>query len=898
MGAKSEDAEPDDEVSGASDDAVASGPRERTAPRDADDPRIGTVIDRHVLVRRIGRGAMGTVYLAEHESIGSRLAVKVLHQQAAEDSLQFARMHREASAVNRVRHPNIVRIHDLGFLEDGHPYVSMELLEGESLKERMRRGPPIPVRTLQAWARQILDALGAAHAAGYVHRDLKPDNVFVQKDGQIRLLDFGIAKVLGEGGTLTQEGMVVGSPIYLSPEQAKGTQADVGPASDLYSFGVLLFELFTGEPPFIDRSLTQLLVAHATEAPPAPSALEPRVGGVLETLILELLTKSPARRPADARALADRLDRALDAHIAAHPQGEACALPPNRTEAAFAPGSSSSRPSSRSGSHLAHLETLDSAASASGVSERLSASSSRSTLAPPEVPNGGRRLAVLGLAALVLGGAAAWMLATRTQEPPVESASAAVAPSVGPSGTLVVALPGRPNTLDPVKTTIADTSRVLHQVFEPLVRIDELTLEPQPVLATAWEAEGEGRWRFTLREGVRFHDGRPLDAMTASAAIEHGLVPLGIVRSVEPAGEGAIRVTTELGPPVFFAQLGGPNGLLALPAEPERPTGTGPFQVESANLPVGLVTLSANAEHWGGPPGVARIVFRTAAEEDLRVDQLRDGSAQLAIALLPDTAATLRAEGELAVVKTRENTVAFVALNTKHAALVSREARRAVAMAIDHRRIAEEAYRGTPAAGLVPPALGGRPGRTERRHDPAEARAELERLGLTGTTLRALFVSEQSSWNPDPRGTEARLREDLEAVGLELEARLLPLDDLDRERFQSAHAMLVMGWLPDYPDPLTYYYLLTEAWREISHETEYASPAFEAAYRASALATEPSARDAHHATMDRVMSEDWPIVPLAFVAEHHAHHANVQGIRFGLGSGLDLSRAHFVDPAP
>ena len=274
---------------------------------------VGADIGNYRVTGLLGEGGMGRVYRAVHPDIGRHVAIKVVANQFSLDSVVVGRFRAEAQAVNRIRHPNIVDISDFGLLPDGRPYFVMELLEGEPLNERLARGP---MGFEEAWPilEQTLDALAAAHAVGIIHRDLKPDNLFLtQQRGQpfVKLLDFGIAKLREQGSMrATSDGQMLGTPLYMSPEQALGKAADVGPASDLYSFGIVMYEMFTGTLPFIADALGMLVVMHAHEEPPPPSSkasadrpIDPR----LEAIILQCLAKSPGDRFASATALLDAL---------------------------------------------------------------------------------------------------------------------------------------------------------------------------------------------------------------------------------------------------------------------------------------------------------------------------------------------------------------------------------------------------------------------------------------------------------------------------------------------------------------------------------------------------------------------------------------------------------------
>ncbi|HEX7842693.1 MAG TPA: serine/threonine-protein kinase, partial [Kofleriaceae bacterium] len=249
--------------------------------------------------RELGRGGMGTVYAVVHDEIGKRAALKVLHRRLL-PGVNSERMLLEARVVNQVGHPNIVDIFETGKLDDGRPYIVMERLCGHSLAARADEGR-LHSDLVIAILLQICDALIAAHAAGVVHRDLKLDNVFLIDNPddpptpRVKLLDWGIAKVIHHDVRHTIDGQLVGTPQYLSPEQARG-QA-VSPETDVYSLGVMAYELFLEQLPFEAETAAEVMAMHLREAPPLPSNLWPDVPPALEALLLAMLAKQPEQRP-------------------------------------------------------------------------------------------------------------------------------------------------------------------------------------------------------------------------------------------------------------------------------------------------------------------------------------------------------------------------------------------------------------------------------------------------------------------------------------------------------------------------------------------------------------------------------------------------------------------------
>jgi serine/threonine-protein kinase len=267
------------------------------------DTLINTLFDgRYRIIRKLGSGGMANVYLAEDQELGRRVAIKILNDRHATDDQFVERFRREAKNAAGLSHPNIVSIYDRGEAE-GTYYIAMEFLDGRSLKELIVSRGPAPVNVAIDYARQILDALRFAHRNGIVHRDIKPHNVIVDAEGRVKVTDFGIARA----GTsqMTEVGSIIGTAQYLSPEQAKG--APVDQTSDLYSVGIVLYELLTGKVPFTGDSPVEIAMKHISAPPEAPSALRDDVPADLDKIVLRALAKTPEERYASA----EEMDRDL-----------------------------------------------------------------------------------------------------------------------------------------------------------------------------------------------------------------------------------------------------------------------------------------------------------------------------------------------------------------------------------------------------------------------------------------------------------------------------------------------------------------------------------------------------------------------------------------------------------
>lgn len=263
---------------------------------------------------------MGVVYKAYQVGMDREVALKLLSPELASDKSFIERFFREARAAARLHHPNIVQAYD-GGVADGVHYLALEYVDGESLRTILERDGRLPPALVLDYAKQVCGALAAAHDAGIIHRDIKPDNLLVDRHGVIRVMDFGLAKAPDRDGALTMDGQIMGTPIYLSPEIAAGEEVDC--RSDLYSLGVTLFHLLAGRPPFQGKQFSEIVVKHASQAPPPLSSLAPTVDRRLCRIIDRLLRKSPDDRHADALELLADLESLGDVSVpAGGPRGK------------------------------------------------------------------------------------------------------------------------------------------------------------------------------------------------------------------------------------------------------------------------------------------------------------------------------------------------------------------------------------------------------------------------------------------------------------------------------------------------------------------------------------------------------------------------------------------------
>ena len=273
------------------------------------DPLVGHTLDgKYHLEARLGIGGMGTVYRARHLLIDRPVAVKVLNQRFVEDEAARTRFRREARAAGCLQHTNAVTVTDFGESDDGYVYLVMELLEGRTLRDVLAKEAPLDAARSVSLMMQISAAVAAAHEAGIIHRDLKPANIFIVQRAEVpavvKVLDFGIAKLAAESldeddpMTLTKVGAMIGTPRYMSPEQCDG--AELTPAADVYSLGVILYEMLSGTVPFSGSTPLAIAMKHTAEVPRRPREFVPSIPLALEEVVLHTLEKRPQDRPADA----------------------------------------------------------------------------------------------------------------------------------------------------------------------------------------------------------------------------------------------------------------------------------------------------------------------------------------------------------------------------------------------------------------------------------------------------------------------------------------------------------------------------------------------------------------------------------------------------------------------
>jgi serine/threonine protein kinase len=395
---------------------------------------IGQLIEgKYRIVRLIGEGGMGAVYEGENVRIGKRVAIKVLHAGYTENKEVLQRFEREAQAAGRIGNEHILEVFDLGSFSNGDHYIVMELLDGEPLSSRIKRLTRVSPFELAPLTRQMLEGLQAAHDAGIYHRDLKPDNIFIlrQRGGRpdfVKIIDFGISKfqpLSGDGMKMTRTGAVMGTPYYMSPEQASGSQ-EADHRSDLYSVGVIMFEAVTGQVPFEAATFNQLMFKIVLSDVPRPESFVPDLDPAFASLISKAMARDVTQRFQTAKDFMDAIDAWMKS-------GTAVTVPPTADPAAAALLPEGARVSA------ATLQQL----SGQGHGTRGNFSTSQVDAVPMKKSNGALIFAIVGGVVLLGGGLAFALLGGQKGEPsaaaePPPAVSAApppAAPAAAPAAT-------------------------------------------------------------------------------------------------------------------------------------------------------------------------------------------------------------------------------------------------------------------------------------------------------------------------------------------------------------------------------------------------------------------------------------------------------------------------------
>ncbi len=874
-------------------------PDDQTPLTAADDELIGQTVDHHVLVKRLGKGAMGTIYLGVHPMIRSQVAVKVLHGSGEDSRTSFSRFVLEARAVNEIKHPNIVRIMNLDALPDGRPFIIMEYLEGLNLRERMVRGPLLEPGEAHAIVTQILSALQAAHEAGFIHRDLKPDNIFITNDGEVRLLDFGIAKLLDDSAKtfMTQDGSIVGTPMYLSPEQALGDHNAVGPWTDLYSMGVILYEMYTGKSPFDAKGVSQILLAHINEAPIPPSERSAMISAELEQTILSCLEKSPEDRPQTAMAL----NAAYELASGEYAEGLAMTLPEGTLpKLATSRGGvmASGRSPGRSSVPDYDAATRPGAAGGGG-------SYVRTSLAVPGPHRSRRIVAVVGVIVALISalGLFLWSRDRGDQNVPPKS-------RVAPQGRLVVMQPSRAYGLAPHLVTTGEGVDIVRQTHEPLIKYENLGGQFHACLATKWRANGN-TYHFRIRRGVRFHDHTLLTPQRVVASLKRSLSSklgrsyLADVKTVKvaPTGEVVIELTQPSGSfllrlSLYPAYIGGSGQKAVGGTKCYGPAGTGPYKVTQWNRAVGAVILSPHPDYWGPPARLKSIVFQAEPDVQARANLLIQGRAHIASFLPAKVAKPLGKRHDMDRIRSTNNYLSYLKFNTQKSYLRSAKVRQALSLAVDRDRLVQELYGGsaTKAGGSVPPSLIHNLTQTPAvKYQPKRARELLAAEPVSQRTLTLYVYANARPYLPHPKVAARILVAGFAAAGIAVEARIIPLKDAKRAYAANQHDLAFFGWGLDYPDAENIYYLISNKGTASGYNfARFNDPEYNRLFAQAERSLNPDKRQELFRRLERIVEQQRPWLPLAYIVTYRVRRTEVRDAIFQYSgtNDIDLTRAY------
>jgi eukaryotic-like serine/threonine-protein kinase len=536
----------------------------RAAPmNDQNDPMIGTLAaGRYRVMKLLGEGGMGQVYLAEHVAIEKRVALKVLRAEYATKGEIVTRFQQEAISASRIKHPNVLDVFDFGQLDNGCFYLAMEFLEGNDLADEITRRKVLDAATGIRVSMQICRALAAAHANGVVHRDMKPENVFLQRtaDGEeiVKIVDFGIAQLRSKDDSivetkrrLTRTGMIFGTPEYMAPEQASGKHADM--RADIYAVGIMMYEMFTGAVPFTGETFLGVLSKHLNETPPPMNVVFPELGisPSLQAVIMRALEKDPAVRYQTmlefAQAIAGSVDAAQLGYRAPNPtQGDHSMsflphAPGTPTHQQFAP---STNPPPPPGLQTPNPGPLV-AASASKDTDAARAETligAEANTRPPARGKGG--LAAALVAVIALGGGGAWFMMKRggTTSPSPEASALAATPPV---------------PVAPPPPTSASAPIVAPTVSAEPANSAEATVAPTSGIRLDVSSEPSGA--TLLKNGFQVCDSTPCEVLAAPAETLE-------FQAVKGALKGSAKVLAQRDQKVTVKLVGPGSGAPAKPA--------------------------------------------------------------------------------------------------------------------------------------------------------------------------------------------------------------------------------------------------------------------------------------------------------------------------------------------
>ncbi len=437
---------------------------------------IGHTIGNYKITAKLGEGGMGVVYLAEHPVIGKKVAMKAIHPELSKNSDVVSRFVTEAKAVNQIGHEHIVDIADFGNTPDGEFYFVMEYLQGESLSDRLRRETRIPTNRALSISAQIADALNASHAQGIIHRDLKPENIFLCNRGQshdfVKVLDFGLAKLTQGDNKVTHKtrtGSVMGTPYYMSPEQCEG-KIEIDHRGDIYSLGVLIFEMLTGKVPFGGEGYGEIIVKHVTMPPPSVRSVVPELPEYLDLILYRVLAKDRDQR---FQTMAELRDALLDPEGYSQSAPEV-GIPDDLSGIARAASPMARAEMDQTLSHLGYSAALRSDRRSTGDPSTFR--DGRGELIESLIPKrrGGQIALFFGMAGLV--GIMIFMIGNQLRREPRRNYAAPTAPlhpasvrvnfNSDPDGAVVTLADGKTLGLTPLSTEIPYSDSAIEFVFK------------------------------------------------------------------------------------------------------------------------------------------------------------------------------------------------------------------------------------------------------------------------------------------------------------------------------------------------------------------------------------------------------------------------------------------------
>lgn len=788
-----------------------------------EDPRIGQVIDgRFTLIGVLGTGGMGAVYRALQHTMERQAAIKLLKKEITGDPETVQRFLHEARLASRLEHPNVITLFDFGQSEDGELYIAMELLKGRSLRDILDEDLYLDLDRTVSLLGQVCDALQSAHDNDVVHRDLKPENIFVipgaGRSGEfVKVIDFGIAKVhaLDDGQTLTQTGVVFGTPRYMSPEQAVGDKVDY--RTDIYALGVLLYEVLTGLVPFRHESALKVIMAHIHDDPPPLLDVRPDLPKAVAALYERALAKEADDRPQSATAFKEALYDAASGHLPSTEPVKAVVASATDTEAATI----RAKPSTSA------VTTVRDEAD-----ETVRDADLPQTAPVAAIPRPASKRLLIGVVVVLLVAATAMGLGsyfvTSISVEPNEQTSTVTDAGPEPTVTEWASFPSRMKSQrDVLRIGSLSVEAIWGSLVGPAIfgKTYRLGLEGEviPVLVREMPTKDNGGSRpnptgglivtWKLRPGLRWSDGEPVTAedllLTLTTFRNRHLIdarapdPLTVVSEWDDAVSEAFKPLIPW-PSHVVAKIreesdGG--GVLEYARTTPMP-GMGPYRVVEFRAGAQLV-LEANPHFPGPPPAIPRLEI-VQAESDELIAMFERGEIDMIFPnhITKEEASTLRQRMPEAVHIRPSSWAALLLPDLSVPLLAQIEVRKALLQSIDRRTLATE--ESGPEATISHAPLNGKlpTGVVRYDFDPDAAKAAVTKVGATGAELTLSHSTTATHVR-----LAKRLEESFKAIGFNIKRR--PLDyDLIRDMSRMGNhkgLLLVIRSVRDESLPLAYW---------------------------------------------------------------------------------------------